>query len=175
MKVLRKSLALSFVAAALVAGPEAFAQTPYDGLWNVTIQTRTGSCEPSSQYPLTVLDGRVTGAGDATKPSGRSLSLRIASSFSPLASSSTNVAAARHERRDDAVGADVAISFGASLDRAKTVGAGANARSKVLADCAATSALKFDVPRGALAEHAHLPRQRANPRLGDGKSARHCG
>ena len=32
-----------------------------------------------------------------------------------------NVAAARHERRDDSVGADVAIGFAASLDGAKPV------------------------------------------------------
>jgi hypothetical protein len=76
MKVLRKAFALSFVAAALVAGP-AFAQTPYDGLWNVTIQTRAGSCEPSTQYPLTVLDGRVTGAGDASGSIGRQGLVRV--------------------------------------------------------------------------------------------------
>ncbi|WP_213770644.1 hypothetical protein [Bradyrhizobium sp. dw_78] len=67
---IRKMFAFSFVAAALLAGP-AVAQTPYDGLWNVKIQTRTGSCEPSSQYPLTVLDGRVSGAGDVMGKIGR--------------------------------------------------------------------------------------------------------
>ena len=33
----------------LAAAP-AFAQTPYDGLWNVTIVTKTGTCEPSDQF-----------------------------------------------------------------------------------------------------------------------------
>jgi hypothetical protein len=33
-----------FLAAFLTAAPAA-AQTPYDGLWNVTVVTKTGSCE----------------------------------------------------------------------------------------------------------------------------------
>lgn len=75
MKI-RKVVAFSFVAGALVAEP-AFAQTSYDGLWNVTILTRTGSCEPSSQYPLTVLDGRVSGAGDASGSIGHQGIVRV--------------------------------------------------------------------------------------------------
>jgi hypothetical protein len=67
---MRKAVVFSLVAAALVAEP-AFAQTPYDGVWNVTIQTRTGSCEPSIQYPLTIIDGRVSGAGDVSGSIGR--------------------------------------------------------------------------------------------------------
>ena len=64
------AIVFSFVAAALVTGP-ASAQTPYDGLWNVTILTKTGSCEPSVQYPLTVTDGRVSGAADVSGSIGR--------------------------------------------------------------------------------------------------------
>ena len=67
-------IAFSF-AAALVAGP-AFAQTPYDGLWNVTIMTNTGSCEPSVQYPLTITDGRVSG-GDVSGSIGREGVVRV--------------------------------------------------------------------------------------------------
>ena len=52
-----------FAAAVSVAAAPAFAQTPYDGLWHVTIVTKTGSCEPSARYPLTVTDGRVSAAG----------------------------------------------------------------------------------------------------------------
>jgi type 1 fimbria pilin len=51
----------SFLAAAAVA--PAAAQSPYDGLWSVTVVTRTGSCEPSTQSTLTVADGRVSAAG----------------------------------------------------------------------------------------------------------------
>ncbi len=55
----------SFAAAATVAlvTAPAMAQTPYDGLWNVTIVTSSGSCEPRAQYPLTVTDGRISAPG----------------------------------------------------------------------------------------------------------------
>jgi len=51
-----------FAATAFIAAP-ASAQTPYDGLWNVTIVTKTGSCEATSRYPLTVTDGKITAPG----------------------------------------------------------------------------------------------------------------
>jgi hypothetical protein len=41
----------------------ALAQTPYDGLWNVTIITKAGSCEPSVNSTLTVADGKVSASG----------------------------------------------------------------------------------------------------------------
>src|SRR6202521_4250961 len=50
-------------AAAALAGAPAIAQTPYDGLWNVTIVTKAGSCEPSTRSTLTVADGKVSAAG----------------------------------------------------------------------------------------------------------------
>ena len=56
---------LGFLAATCLTAP-AFAQTPYDGLWNVTILTKAGSCEPSARYPLTVADGRVSGTADVS-------------------------------------------------------------------------------------------------------------
>ena len=50
----------------------AMAQTPYDGVWNVTVETRAGSCEPSVQYPVTVSDGKISAAGaDITGSVGR--------------------------------------------------------------------------------------------------------
>ena len=102
-----------------------------------------------------------------TKTSGLSLSLRIASSFSAARFFEQNLAAARHERRDGAVGADVAISFAASLDGAKTVWARRQGQIKALGRLRRNLALKLDVPRGAGAEHAHLAVQRrTNPRLG---------
>ena len=54
---------------AIVLGAAAFcsvpasAETAYDGLWNVTIVTKSGSCEPTARYPLTVTDGKVTAPG----------------------------------------------------------------------------------------------------------------
>ena len=41
----------------------AVAQSPYDGLWNVTIVTKTGSCEPSTHSTLTVQDGKISASG----------------------------------------------------------------------------------------------------------------
>lgn len=58
-------IAMTFVAAALAssAAAPALAQTPYDGLWNVTIMTSSGSCEPTASSTLTVADGKISGAG----------------------------------------------------------------------------------------------------------------
>ena len=44
----------------LLAAP-ALAQKPYDGVWDVTVETRTGGCEASVQYRLTVRDGIISG------------------------------------------------------------------------------------------------------------------
>ena len=72
----RRIIAFGFVAAACTVAP-ASAQTPYDGLWNVTILTKAGNCEPSSQYPLTVTDGRVSGAADVSGSIGREGIVRV--------------------------------------------------------------------------------------------------
>jgi hypothetical protein len=55
---------LATAAASLTAAPAA-AQTPYDGLWNVTIVTKSGSCEPTARSTLTVADGKVSAPGAA--------------------------------------------------------------------------------------------------------------
>ena len=41
----------------------AFAQSPYDGNWQVTIVTKSGSCEPTASSMLTVSDGKITAPG----------------------------------------------------------------------------------------------------------------
>ena len=65
------------VAAALATAPAA-AQTPYDGLWSVTIVTKSGSCEPTANSTLTVADGKVSGAGAAVSGSiGREGLVRV--------------------------------------------------------------------------------------------------
>jgi type 1 fimbria pilin len=62
---------------AAVAAP-ALAQTPYDGLWNVTIVTKSGSCEPSARSTLTVADGKVSAAGaDVSGSIGREGVVRV--------------------------------------------------------------------------------------------------
>jgi hypothetical protein len=54
----------------LFAAP-AIAQTDYDGVWSVTVITRTGSCQPTTSYPLVVADGNVSGAADLSGSVGR--------------------------------------------------------------------------------------------------------
>ena len=66
------------IAAASVAAAPVMAQTPYDGLWNVTIVTKSGSCEPSARYPLTVADGKVSAPGaDVSGHIGREGSVKV--------------------------------------------------------------------------------------------------
>ena len=62
--------ALLLSAITLFAAP-AFAQTDYDGAWNVTVITQTGSCQPTASYPLVVIDGSVSGAADLSGSVGR--------------------------------------------------------------------------------------------------------
>jgi hypothetical protein len=68
----RRGLAVLLVlsATAVFAAP-AIAQTPYDGLWSVTVVTRTGSCQPTTSYPLLVADGKVSGAADLSGSVGQ--------------------------------------------------------------------------------------------------------
>src|ERR1700738_4923144 len=61
---------LTASAATLVAAP-ASAQTPYDGLWQVTVVTKTGSCEPTTSSTLTVTDGKVSAGGAPAGSVGR--------------------------------------------------------------------------------------------------------
>ena len=61
---------LALSAMTLFAVP-ALAQTDYDGAWNVTVITRTGSCQPTTSYPLVVTDGNVSGAADLSGSVGR--------------------------------------------------------------------------------------------------------
>jgi type 1 fimbria pilin len=70
-------VAATVVVAGLATAP-AIAQTPYDGLWNVTIVTKSGSCEPSTRSTLVVTDGRVSAPGaDITGSIGREGVVRV--------------------------------------------------------------------------------------------------
>src|SRR5437879_7432773 len=55
-------LFVSFLAAAatLAAAP-ASAQSPYDGLWQVTVVTKTGSCDAQTTSTVNVADGKISG------------------------------------------------------------------------------------------------------------------
>jgi|SRR5271166_1315414 len=50
------------VLAVAVTAP-AFAESAYDGLWHVTIVTKSGNCEPTASSTLTVTDGKISAAG----------------------------------------------------------------------------------------------------------------
>jgi type 1 fimbria pilin len=70
-------LLFAATAAALGAAP-ANAQTPYDGLWQVTVVTKSGSCQPSTSSTLTVTDGKVSASGAAVSGSiGREGLVRV--------------------------------------------------------------------------------------------------
>ena len=59
---IRTFLSVSFLAAAGLAAAPASAQQPYDGLWHVTVLTKTGSCDPQTTSILTVTDGKISSA-----------------------------------------------------------------------------------------------------------------
>jgi type 1 fimbria pilin len=67
---------VSLLAASLTA--PAFAQSPYDGTWNVTIVTKSGGCEPTASSTLTVSDGKISAAGaNVTGSIGREGLVRV--------------------------------------------------------------------------------------------------
>jgi type 1 fimbria pilin len=70
------ALVLTAALATLVAAP-ASAQTPYDGLWQVTVVTKTGSCEPTTSSTLTVTDGKVSAGGTLAGSVGREGLVRV--------------------------------------------------------------------------------------------------
>src|SRR5437763_4522322 len=51
----------SLVATAALAAAPATAQQPYDGLWQVTVVTKSGSCDAQSTSTVTVADGKISG------------------------------------------------------------------------------------------------------------------
>lgn len=69
---------LSILVGVGFAAIPALAETAYDGFWNVTIVTKSGSCEPTARYPLTVTDGKVTAPGaDVSGKVGRDGNVRV--------------------------------------------------------------------------------------------------
>jgi hypothetical protein len=57
---IRGLLVVSFVATAALSAP-AFAQQPYDGLWQVTVVTKAGSCDAQTTSTVTVSEGKISG------------------------------------------------------------------------------------------------------------------
>ncbi len=54
-------LVLFVSSAAMLAAAPVSAQTPYDGLWQVTVVTKAGSCDAQTTSTLTVNDGKISG------------------------------------------------------------------------------------------------------------------
>ncbi|HEV7637159.1 MAG TPA: hypothetical protein VGO54_17180 [Bradyrhizobium sp.] len=63
MRTNRIGIFLASVVAASAATAPALAQTPYDGLWSVTVVTKSGSCDAQTHSTLTITDGKVSAAG----------------------------------------------------------------------------------------------------------------
>jgi hypothetical protein len=64
------------VTAALTA--PALAQSPYDGVWSVTVVTKSGSCDPQTRSTLMISDGKVSASGaDVTGSIGREGLVRV--------------------------------------------------------------------------------------------------
>jgi hypothetical protein len=71
-------LASAIASVAALAAAPALAQTPYDGLWNVTVVTKNGSCEAQTRSTLTITDGKVSAAGaDVSGSIGREGVVRV--------------------------------------------------------------------------------------------------
>ena len=47
--------------AAVVAAAPVSAQQPYDGLWQVTVVTKSGSCDAQTTSTVNVSDGKISG------------------------------------------------------------------------------------------------------------------
>jgi hypothetical protein len=63
MRTNRIGIFLASAVAASAATAPAIAQTPYDGLWSVTVVTKSGSCDAQTHSTLTITDGKVSAAG----------------------------------------------------------------------------------------------------------------
>jgi hypothetical protein len=63
------TLATTFAITAISA-PTPASAAPFDGSWSVTIVTRSGPCDPSYRYGVTISNGIVSGGG-AASVSGR--------------------------------------------------------------------------------------------------------
>jgi hypothetical protein len=70
--------AVAVLGIAVLDAHPAGAKTPYDGIWNVTIVTKSGSCEPTVRSTLTVTDGRISAPGsDVAGTIGREGLVRV--------------------------------------------------------------------------------------------------
>ncbi|WP_458758986.1 hypothetical protein ACSVBT_00100 [Afipia sp. TerB] len=52
--------------AAMTFAKDTDAGAAFDGTWKVTIITQSGNCDPAYSYPLKVMNGRISYAGDGS-------------------------------------------------------------------------------------------------------------
>jgi hypothetical protein len=57
---------VGLVVAVMTFARETEAGAAFDGTWKVTIITQSGNCDPAYSYPLKVVDGRISYAGDGS-------------------------------------------------------------------------------------------------------------
>ena len=70
--LLRRCLCASaLILAGLTVADPAFARSPYDGAWSVTVMTRGGACEPVSRYGVQISNGTVTAGEGGAAVQGR--------------------------------------------------------------------------------------------------------
>jgi hypothetical protein len=75
---IRTGFASALLLPAVLSITPALAQMPYDGLWNVTIVTKTGSCEPQARSTITVTEGKVSAPGaEITGSVGREGNVKV--------------------------------------------------------------------------------------------------
>lgn len=77
MRTHRITLALLATFCALGFVGAAHAETTYDGLWQVTVVTKAGSCEPTTVTSVTVSNGVIQGGTDITGKVSRDGLVRI--------------------------------------------------------------------------------------------------
>jgi len=71
-RLLRGCLCASaLILAGLTVADPAFARSPYDGAWSVTVMTRGGACQPVSRYGVQISNGAVIAGGGEAGVSGR--------------------------------------------------------------------------------------------------------
>ncbi len=65
------------MALVLTAIPAVHAQASYDGAWIVAIQTKSGSCDPTASYAVTVANNKVSGPAGTSGMVGPSGNVRV--------------------------------------------------------------------------------------------------
>ncbi len=63
MRLNRIRAAIFVLTLAATTSTPVLAQQPYDGVWRVTIVTKSGSCEPTASSTVTVTEGKISGGG----------------------------------------------------------------------------------------------------------------